>query len=80
LAAVPVNRVVDLRSLIDPTKINQALDATKELFIGRRKLRAMRAARLVIGRPLFYCRPMWQLVQKWHLQKGALGFDDWSHN
>jgi hypothetical protein len=64
LAALPVNAMTELGSLIDPHWINQALRATGKASIRRRKLPAEHAVWLVIGLALFRHMPLWQVVQE----------------
>lgn len=64
LAALPVDGMSELGSLIDPAWIKQALSATGKASIRRRKLPADHAVWLVIGLALFRHMPLWQVVQE----------------
>lgn len=64
LEALPANGIAELSALIDPSWIEQALQATGKASIRRRKLPAQHAVWLVIGLALFRQMPLWQVVQE----------------
>lgn len=70
LPRVP-ERLDALASLIDPTWIEQALQASGKASIRRRKLPAEHAIWLVIGLALFRNLPLWQVVQQLALSLDA---------
>ena len=64
LEALPANAIAELSTLLDPSWIEQALDATGKASMRRRKLPAEHAVWLVIGLALFRHLPLWQVVQE----------------
>lgn len=64
LAELPAGGMAELSALIDPSWIEQALQATGKGSIRRRKLPAEHAVWLVIGLALFRQMPLWQVVQE----------------
>ncbi len=58
-------------SLIDPTWITQALDATGAASLRRRRLPAEQVVWLVIGLALFRNQPIWHIVRQLGLDQGA---------
>ncbi|MGN5824878.1 IS4 family transposase [Pseudomonas aeruginosa] len=64
LEALPANGIEQLSTLLEPTWIEQALQATGKASMRRRKLPAEHAVWLVIGLALFRHMPLWQVVQE----------------